>query len=232
MVRSRVGRVKECNSRMRARPCCHGMQAEDAFSGLIDEVLERLDSKSVAATSARRRWARVRQSRLDPDESAFCELAGALGLDPYRVDDGVAEWIETAAELFEGEARNEAFAGTRPEHLKRLVSWVRETESRSPDESEVSGLTAITTQVADAAPGNGAIVPAWSLGYRRARAMRRVLDLSEKDGFADFQGLARVLGASSAIQTDQAAHGSRDCGRCDPIWMARARIHVPTAWVT
>jgi len=199
--------------------------AEDALSELIETVLARLDSKSVAATSARRRWARVQESRLDSDESAFCELAGALGLDPYRVDDGVAEWIETAAELFEGEARNEAFAGTRPEHLGRLVSWVRETESRSPDESEVSELTAITTQVADKAPRNGAIGPAWSLGYRRARAMRRVLDLSEKDGFADFQGLARVLGASSAFKPTKLPTGV-GIGAMRSYLDGSARIHL------
>jgi hypothetical protein len=202
-------------------------QAEDAFSGLIEEVLARLDGQSVPETSAHRRWTRVRQSRLDPDESAFCELAGALGLDPYRVDDGVAGWIETAAALFEGEARNEAFAGTRPENLERLVSWVRETETRSPDESAVSDLKAIATQVADAAPRGGAFVPAWSLGYRRARAMRRVLDLSESQPVADFQALARTLGAGSRFQPALAAHGSglRAMRTLDD---GRAHIHVPT----
>lgn len=199
--------------------------AEDAFSGLIDEVLERLDSKSVAETSANRRWARVQQSRLDPDESAFCELAGALGLDPYRVDDEVADRIETAATLFEGEARAEAFAGTRPENLDRLISWVRGTEQRRPDESEVSELMAITTQVADAAPKNGAFGPAWSLGYGRAKAMRQVLDLSDSQPVGDFQALARVLGASAAFKPTKPPSGL-DLGAMRSCTDGTARIHL------
>lgn len=57
------------------------------------------------------RWSHVSRSLDNPDERAFCEAAGALGVDPYGISEADATFIEQAAELFSGEALLKFLAG-------------------------------------------------------------------------------------------------------------------------
>lgn len=174
--------------------------AEQTLGGFIEETLTRLEARGVGQTGAALRWARVQESRADADEAAFCEAAGALGLDPYQISDQHADLIEKAASLFDGETLTEYLAGIKD--LVRikgaapqpLFDWIESAEARPADEARLGDLRAITGE-AVAIPSSRDGERGWALGYRRARAFRRALGLSESDAFTSYGDLASKLGA-------------------------------------
>lgn len=182
--------------------------AEAKLTAFVETVLERLRSKGVSETSAALRWARVKASRADTDETAFCEAAGALRLDPYQIDDAAAQAIERASGLFQGEALTELLAGVRSANCLGLLDWVNAVERRASDKSRVVGLQ-------DAADAAVAKTPdrvgeeSWARGYRRARALRGVLGFNQAQRFATFSDLAAALGASKQYALAPSANGIR-----------------------
>lgn len=58
-------------------------EAEAALADFVEEVVRQLTASGLRDSGLQLRWQRVRESRQDADEAAFCEAAGALGLDPY-----------------------------------------------------------------------------------------------------------------------------------------------------
>ena len=85
--------------------------AEPALAGFIQGVAARLAAAGLSNSEVVRRWSRVSRSLGNPDERAFCEAAGALGVDPYGVSEKDARFIEETAGLFSGEALLEFLAG-------------------------------------------------------------------------------------------------------------------------
>lgn len=171
-------------------------QAEAELTTFIDTVLHRLNARRVNQTSAALRWARVQQSRGDPEEAEFCEAAGALQLDPYQLSEADAATIEAAAELFHGECLTEFLAGTVMVDRQHLIQWVKAADGRDPEKSAIPDLRDIAARVADAAPPRDN-EPAWALGYRRARQLRHVLNLRPTERVKDYEDFARRLGAGT-----------------------------------
>ena len=68
-------------------------EAERALGGFLDDVCERLTSRGVTSSCVGIQWASVQESRRNADEAAFCEAAGALGLDPYDITDAEADLV-------------------------------------------------------------------------------------------------------------------------------------------
>ena len=99
--------------------------AESTLADFIEEVAGRLASAGVSNSEVALRWSRVSQSLGEPDERAFCEAAGALGVDPYGVSESDAKFIEEAGRLFSGEALLEFLAGIGDAARGGLLSWVR-----------------------------------------------------------------------------------------------------------
>lgn len=85
--------------------------AESTLAKFINGVAARLASAGLSNSEAALRWSRLSRSLDDPDERAFCEAAGALGVDPYGVSEADAAFIDQAAELFAGEALLKFLAG-------------------------------------------------------------------------------------------------------------------------
>lgn len=164
------------------------------LESLIGDVLARLDAKGVQDTSAVLRWRRVNASRHSRDRD-FCEAAGGLGLDPYAITAAVANFIEQAEGLFDHEPLVEFVSGADDVDQERLVNWV----------SRMVGLKGFKYRLADLRPLVDTIerdtprhddAPAWAAGYRRARAMRRQLNVTQNERLSSFQQIARLFGAS------------------------------------
>lgn len=168
--------------------------AEQTLGAFVEETLKRLDDRGVGQTGAALRWARVQESRADADEAAFCEAAGALGLDPYQISDQHADLIEKAASFFDGETLTEYLAGIKEAAAQPLFDWIESAEARPADEAglgdlrDIAGETVASTGAREGERG-------WALGYRRARAFRRTLGLSESHAFTSYGDLAPKLGA-------------------------------------
>lgn len=182
-------------------------EAEGVLSHFISVVLEQL-TKRVSNTGAALRWARVQASRQDAEEAAFCECAGALGRDPYEVDISVSDLIDDAARIFTGEPLNEFLAGAKNFSASNLLEWIRRAESRSTGKSTVHNLSAIADAVSLEAPTRGSERP-WALGYRRARALRRHLGVSQSSRFTTLSALARQFGASQKFEPADNIDGIR-----------------------
>ena len=87
--------------------------AESALADFVEGVQVRLAEAKVRDSGLQLRWERVQRSRESADEAAFCEAAGALGFDPYEVDDTVADFIMDAGAWFHDEPLLELLSGLR-----------------------------------------------------------------------------------------------------------------------
>lgn len=187
-------------------------EAEQALSGLVTTTLEHLKTEGVIGTSAALRWARVVDSRAAPEEAAFCECAGALGRDPYDIDVSLSTLIDEAAATFSDEPLNEFLAGAKSFDAKTLLDWIRKAESRSTGKSTLHGLTDVAHDVALKSPARKG-ERAWSLGYRRARAIRKHLNISGSDRFKSLKDITRKFGAS---------HNFEPAGKIDGVRALRS----------
>ncbi len=183
-------------------------EAEFSLSEFIELVLERLKSKGQSDTSAALRWTRVQASRADLQESVFCEGAGALGLDPYSINESDAVLIEEAASLFQKESLAEFLSGAKDYRTSILLDWVRAAERRPKYKSCVSDLMSIVRKAARLAPEHQG-ERSWALGYRRARSMREVLNLRQEDRIQSDKALAKRLGAATNFEPAGRVDGIR-----------------------
>jgi len=183
-------------------------EAETQIGSFIELVLERLHERKLGDTGAKQRWARVLASRKDPDEASFCEAAGALGLDPYQIEDEAAYSIERAAEFFSEEPLNEFLAGARNVDQGRLLDWVKTVEERPPSTSYIADAKPISQKVAEISPLQDGL-KSWALGYRRARALRKILGLTTTSRIKGYRDLAKKLGASSNFELASKVDGIR-----------------------
>jgi hypothetical protein len=181
--------------------------AEHVLDDFISSILGRLTGR-VPNTGAALRWARVQASRQDAEEAAFCECAGALGRDPYEVDISISDLINDAARIFTSEPLNEFLAGAKSFSASNLLQWIRKAESRSTGKSTVHNISAVANAVSLEAPARASERP-WALGYRRARAIRRHMGISQSSRFTTLSALARQFGASHNFEPADKIDGVR-----------------------
>lgn len=182
--------------------------AESSLSGFIELVLKQLESRGQEDTSAALRWARVQASRSDPQESVFCESAGALGLDPYAIRESDSALIEEAASLFQKESLAEFLSGAKSYRADSLLKWVRTAERRPKYKSCVSDLMPIVRKAVRLAPERQE-ERSWALGYRRARSLREALNLRQKDRIRSDKAFAKKLGAAANFESAGRVDGIR-----------------------
>jgi hypothetical protein len=179
--------------------------AETVLGNFIVDILARVDSKGGPNTGAALRWSRIQASRADPEEAEFCSCAGALGADPYSIDDASSALIDNAASLFEDEPLTEFLAGARDYAATDILQWIRQAERRPKAQSRLADLMAVSARAAELAPERGG-EDDWALGYRRARAVRQALSMDESGRFESDLVLAKRFGAgddfSFAPRTD------------------------------
>ena len=168
-------------------------QAESALTDFLQDVVARLTAAEVQDSGLQLRWRRVLASRQDAEESAFCEAAGALGLDPYHIADADADLIVDAGALFSGDPLAELLSGlSEPgNRVSGVLSWLHEAEGRPEKLSQLPGLHDLRETMADVRQFGQDEWP-WAAGYRCARAVRRRLDIDWGERF-DVSGLAERL---------------------------------------
>lgn len=198
---------------------------EDWLSALVREILERLAEKGIRDTSAALRWKRVQSSR-QSEERIFCEAAGSLGLDPYQIAEDVAEFIEQSEQFFNDEALVEFVSGAGGVDKVRLLKWVEKMARGQKMSYRLADLRSVVDATVQDVPARGG-ERAWALGYRRARAMRRALDLKQHHRFSSFQALAKTFGAGRSYNLAPKVDGihALRCGRPDGDIHVHLRNH-------
>ncbi len=172
-------------------------EAESELSQFVETVIERLEEFGIGETEVALQWARVSHSRRDPEESAFCEAAGALGVNPYSVGNADASFILAAGKVLSGPPLNDFLAGLgrfherqRDSTLEAVTSVASEegTSSRLPDLADAR--MAVGAELRERHAGEGA----WGPGYRVARALRGVLGIGDHETLRGVPALAGKLG--------------------------------------
>lgn len=170
--------------------------AESTLAKFIEEVTRRLATAGVPNSEVALRWSRVSRSLNDPDERAFCEAAGALGIDPYGVSETDALFIEQAADLFAGEALLEFLSGVGNAPRGELLNWVRAVETRPREQAclpELNNIVACISEVASHRPTERG----WETGYRAARVFRDAMRVAQATRFDSLSDVTGRLGAGS-----------------------------------
>lgn len=169
-------------------------EAENTLIGLVDAVLARLVNAELRGTTAQLMWDRVQASRADPEEATFCEAAGALRLDPYKIDDAPATLIEQASGLFTGEALLEFLSGIGVARGREALDWIDHVERRTAFKSRLPKLRGVADAVSAAVPARAG-ERGYALGYRRAQAARRNLLGNQTARVCDMRHLSGKLGS-------------------------------------
>ena len=178
-------------------------EAEIALTTFIEQVRERLGKSKVRDSDLQLRWKRVLASRQDADEAAFCEAAGALGLDPYNVNEEQAEFIVNAGAQFCGEPLAELLSGLSMSGHSDwsstsghdVLAWLRAAEARPAAHSSLPAVNDWCRRgMADVRSATAYEMP-WCVGYRCAKEVRRQLDIGAGERF-DVSTLAARLGGS------------------------------------
>ena len=175
-------------------------EAECHLSRFIEDVVERLLHERIEGSEVQLRWKRVSESRQDPEEAAFCEAAGALGLDPYVVDDRDADFIVGAGRVLSGIPLTEFLAGVnlaRPEVRDRALASVEEASRTFTPSRRLPELRAAAESVdcmlRERRDGEGV----WGAAYRLARAIRLTTGVGEEHEFDSVGSIAGKLGNPS-----------------------------------
>ena len=172
--------------------------AEDALASLVDAVVEKLAGDGISTSQVQIAWERVQLSRANKAERAFCEAAGALGVDPYAIADADADFIERAGNLFEGEAIAEFLAGVRLEskegqaNRRQTLDWVSSVRGQRSEKWRLPELSAVAKEVH---VRRTRTERPWVWGHRTARSVRLKLNLPASEAVS-IKDVSTLLGNS------------------------------------
>ena len=88
------------------------------------------------------------------------------------------------------------------------MDWIIQAEKRPKYKSAVPALRDFVTKAESLAPDKS-VEPSWALGYRRARAMRKAMALSDGNRFSTLKQLTKLFGASDSYSPAVAVNGIR-----------------------
>ena len=173
-------------------------EAEEVFAEFIEKTIDRLTVATIEESDVQLQWARVVESRRDPEEAAFCEAAGALGVNPYSVADADADFIIDAGSLFSGTSLIDFLAGVTTiegSYRRSTLLKIREVDRQMEDHSRLPELRNASMTIADDIRQIRSGEGPWGPGYRAAQALRNVLGIPTVDTFGSFSEIAGQLGA-------------------------------------
>lgn len=179
-------------------------EAESALGDFLDDTVARVEAGGAREFGLQAQWRLVQASRADPEEAAFCEAAGALGIDPYDITEAGAAFVERSGALFGGEPLAEFLTGLRSiPQPNDALDWILEAEQRPAVRCLLPAIGDMRNGAPDghAVPGEG---PS-ARGYRWARTARRALGAAQNERFRSVRALARRLGMPGFLPTPPTA---------------------------
>ena len=136
----------------------------------VGKVVARLESQGVLHTCLTDEWTPIRET--SGAEKEFCETAGALGLDPYDLEDTKADEICSIAKNLPVEMKREFFLAADSTMLAQQAHWIskclRELEDHETKTKLAGKKGLYRTQGQSSTP--------WQSGYDLARKFRSDFD--------------------------------------------------------
>jgi len=147
------------------------------LSSLIAAVVGRLEANGITDTLLQQDWAAIQSA--DTDETKFCECAGALGLDPYSLDDVQQHEIEEAGHRLPEEIVTEFFPAARKGELIADAEEIHQALACAQSNAEDLVSLKELRRVAVGWIEVPAVKP-WEQGYSFAQKVRTHLGLDGK----------------------------------------------------
>ncbi len=160
-----------------------------ALGRFVGKVVARLGAQGISGTWLQQEWAVIES--LTEDEQAFCRAAARLGLDPFDVEDELADRIEALEEEFDAELLEDFLQSADPRQLAGHRDWVREGLRELQALAVSSRATELIRDLA--VPTRSG--PPWQQGYELARAVRDRLSLRDRAPL----DLAEVVGGEVPV---------------------------------
>ena len=149
---------------------------KDTFSSFVEAVVTRLEDSEITCSRLQEEWAAIRSA--DGEEKAFCECVGALGLDPYNLDETQSKTIEKVGNLLPREIVTEFFSSARSGiiELRKDAEEVREAIGRA--KSNMLDLTSLKSLIGALGGHEDSGKAPWEQGYFFAQELRAHLGLN------------------------------------------------------
>lgn len=145
----------------------------DALKSFVVAVVQRLESEEVSGTLLQTEWAALQE--LSSEEEEFCEVAAALGLDPFSIDEVMQSRIIRATEIVPNSLRNDFILAASASNLDAQANDIYSAFNRAQNNDTV--LKALLDLRADLGSREPVIGPPWSRGYLVAQQLRERLGL-------------------------------------------------------
>lgn len=148
---------------------------QEACVGLIQVVIERLESMNLDDTLLHHEWAAIRTA--DEEESAFCAAAAGLGWDPFAIDDTQREQVILTADRL-GDLIDEAIPALDATLLDSSALAIETAAGEAKRHSlELLGIQDLMSHSQSEVTAG---VSPWDQGYRLARRLRQVRGLDNE----------------------------------------------------
>jgi hypothetical protein len=168
----------------------------DACERFVDAVVRRLAALGVEGSRLQEDWVAIRSA--DPDEAEFCHTAGAIGWDPYALDDRARELILKVDRDLSDEVLEQASSILSPDNIDRdlnaIIGALRASHaSRVP----LSRFRELAPEIVRSARTAASAAP-WQLGFALAQQTRRHLGLNGQP-LPTFEAIAQAIREDPAV---------------------------------
>lgn len=145
-----------------------------AVTGLIEAVVRRLEQSGVRDTFLQQEWAQIIGA--PADETEFCEVSGALGLDPYTLEPDDRRRIVDGTPELPPLLREEFLAVADLDSLQaKGVALIHALSGARKNTADLRVLRELRQAIGTRAAGG---TRPWREGHARARHLREVLHLN------------------------------------------------------
>lgn len=150
------------------------------LSAFINATIDRLQEVGISETLLAQEWEAVNSA--DAEEAEFCDVAAALGLDPYDVTEDVAHGISSIGAVLGSSLGAEFASAADPDRLHEELAWVNRGLRLIAHKPGRPGATLKTLrQLALAEDDDG--LP-WEIGWRQARTARKALAVDDTEAIS------------------------------------------------
>lgn len=150
----------------------NSQQVEQELRALVDSVIQRLESHKIFGTYLQEEWEAI--NSVDKNEEAFCRASASLGLDPFGLEEGLANEIEHAALNIPIELSSEFFTAIEPRNLREGLENFRQSIVTAPTTSVSDFLVTARKLISARHPLNS--IP-WEAGFEVARTLHELIPL-------------------------------------------------------
>ncbi len=156
-----------------------GDESREVVEAILSEFLRDADDQlrafGITDTNFQTSWKVIQE--LEPEERAYCELAGSLGISPSEINDNLSESLERIASVLGPGAIRDFCLATTPEQLSNSVALAEELVDKVARavSSNLSALGRVDL------PSDNLNAPSWRRGMQAARNLRDKLGIDPKD---------------------------------------------------